>query len=119
MPETLLVLAAIALSSLAVWAYVTLGAEALLLAGFWAVAAGLGFGLPTGLVYHLALRRSLAGAGVLPPRWWLHPTALHALLPAQDAFRVLLWCRLGAAGCALAFFGCAVFALGALRLRLG
>src|SRR5262249_61610128 len=96
MLETLLVLAVLALSSLAAWAYTTLGAEPLLLAGFWAVVAGLGFGLPTGLVYHLELRRSLAGAGVLPPRWWLDPTALHAQLPAHDAFRVLLWCRLGA-----------------------
>jgi hypothetical protein len=116
MLEAVLAFGGIAVLTGAVWAWSTLGPEVLLATGFWLVAGGLAFGLPTGLVYHLALRRSLAACGRLPPRWWLHPIALHPLLPEEDAFRVLAWCRLGALGCAVAFVGCAVFGLGAFRL---
>ena len=115
MREAALVAAGLAALSGGVWAWDALAPEALLVAGLGLVAAGLGFGLPTGLLYHLALRRSLARAGCLPARWWLHPIALHPLVPAEDAFRVALWCRLGALGCAVAFLGCSVFGLGAFR----
>jgi hypothetical protein len=54
----------------------------------------------------------------LPQRWWLRPIALHPLLPAEAVFRVMAWCRLGAFGCAVAFLGCGVFALGAFRLLI-
>ena len=116
MVETLLVLASLVALSGGAWAWTALAPDALLAAGLWAVVAGLGFGLPTGLVYHVELRRSLVARGVLPPRWWLRPISLHPLLPAEDSFRVLTWCRLGAFGCAVAFLGCAVFGLGAFRL---
>lgn len=96
-----------------------LGPEALLRAGLWIVGAGLAFGLPTGALYHLGLQRALARAGRLPRRWWLHPTSLHALLPAEEAPRVLLWCRAGALGCAVAFVGCAVTALGVWKVVAG
>jgi hypothetical protein len=39
-------------------------------------------------------------------------------VPPEDALAVLGWCRLGALGCAVAFLGCGVFALGALRALL-
>jgi hypothetical protein len=115
MIETGLVIGALLALSGGVWAWTALAPDVLLLAGLWLVAAGLGFGLPTGLLYHLALHRSLARTGRLPRRWWLHPIALHPLVPSEDALRVLGWCRLGAFGCAVAFLGCGVFALGALR----
>jgi hypothetical protein len=118
MAEIGLVVAALLALSGGAWAWTSLAPEALLVAGVALVAAGLAFGLPTGLLYHVALRRSLAEAGRLPPRWWLDPIALHPLLPAEHSVRVLLWCRLGALGCAVAFLGCAVFALGALRAWL-
>jgi hypothetical protein len=89
--------------------------DQLLLGGFWLVVAGLAFGVPTGLVYHVALRRSLRAAGRLPARWWLHPTALHGVLPAHDRTRVLAWCGAGALGFAATVVGCALVALGALR----
>lgn len=89
--------------------------DTLLLGGAWVAAAGLAFGLPTGLVYHLALRRSLRAAGRLPRRWWLQPTALHDALPASARGRVLAWCGAGAAGFAVAMLGCALVALGAWR----
>ena len=118
MLEAGLVIGAIAALSGSVWAWTAVPPDALLALGFWGVAAGLGFGLPTGLLYHIQLRRSLLALGRLPQRWWLHPIALHPLLPAEDVFRVMAWCRLGALLCALAFLGCGIFALGAFRLLL-
>ncbi len=100
------------------WAWTALSPEALLVAGAFTVAGGLAFGLPTGLLYHVALHRSLSRIGSLPRRWWLHPLALHPRVPPEDAFAVLAWCRLGALGCAVAFLGCALFGLGALRAWL-
>jgi hypothetical protein len=90
--------------------------DLLLLGGFWIAAAGLAFGVPTGLAYHLALRRALLAAGRLPARWWLRPTALHGALPHAQRARVLAWCAAGAAGFVLCVLGCALAALGALRL---
>jgi hypothetical protein len=98
------------------WAWTSLSLEVLLAAGLWAVAVGLGLGLPTGLVYHLALRRSLAAEGRLPPRWWLRPIALHPLLPDRDHAHVLFWCRVAGGFGGIAFLGCAIFALAAARL---
>lgn len=116
MIEALLVVVVVAALSAGAWAWTTVPAPALLAAGAWLVAGGLAFGVPTGLVYHLALRRSLLALGALPRRWWLHPLSLHPQLPVEDEPRVLLWCRLGAFGCGVAFLGCAVFALGAFRV---
>lgn len=90
--------------------------DALVVGGFWLAAIGLAFGVPTGLVYHLALRSSLRTAGRLPERWWLHPTALHGELPGDDRSRVLAWCAAGALGFAVSVVGCALVAIGALRL---
>lgn len=90
--------------------------DALLVGGAWLTAAGLAFGVPTGLVYHLALRRALLGAGVLPARWWLHPTALHDAIPAPARRRVLAWCGAGAAGFLVTVLGCVLVALAAFRV---
>ena len=118
MLELGLVIGTLAALSAAVWAWIAVATDALLAAGLWLVVVGLGFGLPTGLLYHLELRRSLLALERLPRRWWLHPIALHPLLPAEAEFRVMAWCRLGALGCAVAFVGCGVFGLGAFRLLL-
>jgi hypothetical protein len=88
---------------------------ALLVAGFWTVLVGLGFGVPTGLLYHVALHRSLRAAGTLPPRWWWSPTALHHLLPDADRTWVLGWCYAGAAGFLVTVLGCALVGLAAWR----
>jgi len=99
------------------WSLVPL--DVLLFAGIQLVVAGLVFGVPTGLAYHVALGRSLQRAGRLPPRWWLQPTRLHDRIPAQDRARVLAWCYAGAAGFVVTAVGCALGALAAARLVLG
>jgi hypothetical protein len=87
----------------------------LLLAGFWTTLAGLALGIPTGLLYHLALYRSLVACARLPARWWVAPTSLHHLLPDADRARVLAWCVAGAAGFAISVLGCALVALALWR----
>jgi len=90
--------------------------DTLFLAGVRLAAAGLAFGVPTGLVYHLELRRALLDAGRLPARWWLRPTALHRHVPALLQRRVLAWCYAGAAGFLASMLGCALTAIAALRM---
>lgn len=90
--------------------------ETLLVTGFWIAAGGLAFGVPTGLVYHLALRHALLDAGCLPHRWWWQPTALHDSIPPAERWRVLGWCGAGAAGFAVSVAGCVVAAIGAIRI---
>ena len=115
MLEIALVLGTLAALAAGAGAWTALAPDELLVGGLWIVVGGLAFGLPTGLVYHVELRRSLLRAGDLPARWWLHPTSLHGRVPRADRPRVLAWCRAGAFGCALAFVGCAVVALAAWR----
>ena len=87
----------------------------LLLAGVWVTAAGLAFGVPTGLWYHVALWRSLSARARLPERWWLDPIALHGDLPREDRARVLAWCYAGAVGFVVTIAGCGLVALAAWR----
>jgi hypothetical protein len=88
---------------------------ALLVAGFWLVLGGLAFGVPTGLLYHVELRRSLLARDRLPRRWWLRPTSLHAEIRDADRLRVLVWCYAGAAGFLVTLAGCSLVALAAVR----
>ena len=96
-------------------ALLTVAPPTLLIAGFWIAVAGLAFGVPTGLLYHVELRRSLLARKRLPSRWWLRPTSLHGEIAEADRFRVLAWCYAGAAGFALSMAGCALVAVAALR----
>jgi hypothetical protein len=91
-----------------------LPAETWLRFGFALVAAGLGFGVPAGAVYHWALHRALAAEG-LPERWWLRPTSLHGRLRAPARGPVLAWCGAGAVGFVVTVAGCVVVAVGLLR----
>lgn len=90
--------------------------ETLVVTGFWVAAGGLAFGVPTGLVYHLMLRRALLHAGCLPARWWWQPTALHPSIPSSERWHVLAWCGAGATGFAVSLLGCVVVAIGAIRI---
>jgi hypothetical protein len=88
----------------------------LLIAGFWIAVAGLVFGVPTGAIYHVALRNALLDAQRLPPRWWLQPTALHGEIPNAARARVLAWCYAGALGFLVTVAGCALVAIAAFRI---
>ncbi len=103
--------------AMAGWVLVTatVGVESLFVAGFWLVVGGLAFGVPTGLLYHLALRRSLLRQGPLPARWWLKPTQLNPQIPGPDRGLVLGFCYAGAAGFLVTLLGCIVVAIGAWR----
>jgi hypothetical protein len=118
MLEALLVAAFVALLGAGALAWSAFAADALLVSGLWLVAAGFAFGIPTGFWYHVELRRVLLAAGGLPARWWLHPTRLHAAIPAERWWRVMSWCYAGAIGWLVSFAGCLVFALGAAKLLL-
>lgn len=87
----------------------------LVVLGFWTAAAGLVLGVPTGAVYHVALRNALLRVQRLPARWWLHPTSLHDALPDSVRTRVLGWCYAGAAGFVVTIAGCALVAIAAFR----
>ena len=61
--------------------------------GLWVLAGGLFVGIPTGLWYHVALNRALAGRMRLPPRWWRTPVDVHPLLHHKnsDVYNLGLW----------------------------
>ena len=83
-----------------------------LMAGAWTTAAGLGFGLATGLWYHIVLAKGLLAAKALTPRWWLRPEALHRRLDAKGQQRVMPWFYAGAAGFFVTILGLALIAFG-------
>ena len=76
--------------------------------------AGMVFGVPAGLWYHVLLARALRPIGALPERWWLRPTALHGALPVAARRPVLFWCGFGALGFVVAVAGCLAVAVGVL-----
>jgi hypothetical protein len=84
----------------------------LLLIGAVTTAAGLAFGVTTGLWYHIALARALSPANGLTPRWWLRPVPLHQRLDTVGRQRVLPWFYAGAAGFFVTVVGTALIALG-------
>jgi len=79
---------------------------------------GLVEGLPTGIWYHVVLRRILASRGTLPPRWWIHPTRLHDHLTAEEHRSIRLWFLLGGIGYTVAVGGGLAAILGLLIERL-
>ena len=74
----------------------------LLLLGVLVALVGLVGGGGAGIVYHLALRRSLVRLGSQVHGWLWSPVARHRLLDEQGRREVLPWFRVGAAG----FFVC-------------
>ena len=84
----------------------------LLGAGTLVTGAGLLFGLPAALWYHIVLARGLSAVDALEPRWWLRPASLHARLDEAGRRRVLPWFYVGGAGFIVTVIGLGVFALG-------
>jgi hypothetical protein len=84
----------------------------LLAAGTLVTGAGLLFGLPAALWYHIVLARGLNAVNALEPRWWLRPASLHARLDATGRRRVLPWFYIGGTGFLVTVIGLGVFGLG-------
>lgn len=114
--EALIGLSVVVVFCLLAWA-ATATAEALLIGGLGLAAIGFAYGIPTALVYHWLLHRSLSRHGRLPERWWLSPTSHHGLLPAEDRGPVLLWAAIGGTGFLVVVLGILLTSLGLWRLR--
>lgn len=72
--------------------------ETLLDLGGAVVVAGAAFGVPTGFVYHVLLRRVLRARGALERGWFWRPLQFNRLLDPRERRRVMPWCYAGAAG---------------------
>ena len=86
--------------------------------GLLMLVAGLAEGLPTGIWYHVVLRRVLAKRGALPARWWIHPTRHHDHLTPEEHRSIRLWFLLGGIGYTVAVGGGLAAILGLLIERL-
>lgn len=86
--------------------------------GFLMLVAGLVEGLPTGVWYHVVLRRILRERGALPSRWWIHPTRFHTQLTPEEYRRIRIWFLLGGLGYTLAVGGGLAAIVGILIERM-
>lgn len=85
--------------------------------GLWVLAGGLFVGVPTGLWYHVALYRALAGRIIIRPGWWRRPVELHPLLTPQEFSVVKPWFVAGAVGFVLCCVGGVAAIIGLLVVR--
>ncbi|MDB4972485.1 MAG: hypothetical protein JWN48_826 [Myxococcaceae bacterium] len=77
---------------------------------------GFVFGLPSGLYYHVLLRRELTRDGqTAPAGWYWHPQRLHERVAPEQRQNLQRWFLLGAAGFGLIVLG---FLLSVLTLML-
>jgi len=116
MLESLLVIGVVGVLVLLGTLTVSLSLQALVMTGLSVVAAGFVLGVPAGALYHVALYRCLQARGEVPAGFVWHPTRYHAVLSPEERRRVLPWFRAGALGFGLIILGCAIFALGFLRV---
>ena len=114
MIEALLVFAGVGLLAAAGLIAPLVPPEWIVLAGGACAAAGMAFGVPTGLWYHVRLRGFLAARDDLPARWWLRPVELHPRLEPQERPPVMRWFYAGGIGFLLTVLGCALVVLGVL-----
>ena len=114
--ETLISLGVVVVFCVLAWA-AKASAEALLVGGLGLAALGFAYGIPTALVYHWLLHRSLVRHDRLPPRWWLSPTSHHDLVPPSDRPRILLWAGIGGSGFVVVVLGILVTSIGLWRAR--
>jgi len=113
--EILIGLGAIGLFCLVGWA-VGAAPDSLIRGGAGLVAFGFAYGIPTAVVYHWRLYRSLVRADRLPPRWWLSPTSHHDALPSEDRRGVLVWGALGGSGFVVILLGIGLISIGLWRI---
>ncbi len=90
--------------------------ETLLWGGVALSAIGFAYGIPTAIVYHWMLYRSLVRADRLPDRWWLSPTSHHGLIPRDERRGVYVWGAIGGTGFGVIVLGILVTGVGLWRL---
>jgi hypothetical protein len=91
--------------------------ESLLFGGLGLAGLGFAYGIPTAIVYHWLLYRSLVRHDRLPPRWWISPTSHHGLVPPAERPRILVWAGIGGSGFAVVVLGILLTTLGLWRAR--
>ena len=96
------------------WA-VSAGAESMIWGGIGLAAVGFTYGIPSAIVYHSMLYRSLTRADRLPSRWWLAPTSLHDLIPRDERAGVFAWGAIGGTGFLVIVMGIIVTSIGLWR----
>jgi hypothetical protein len=90
--------------------------ESMIYGGFALSAFGFAYGIPTAIVYHWALHRSLVRAHRLPNRWWLSPTAHHGSIPPTDRRLVLTWAAIGGSGFLVIVLGILITTIGLWKM---
>jgi len=96
------------------WAFGA-SADSLIWGGIGLAVLGFAYGIPTAIVYHWRLHRSLLRYGRLPVRWWLNPTAHHDLIPRDEQTGVLIWGALGGSGFLVIVLGIVLTSIGLWR----
>ena len=114
MVESLISLGFVFLFCVIGWA-VNAGAEAMIWGGMGLAAIGFLYGIPTAIVYHWMLYRSLSRAQRLPERWWLSPTSHHGLIPRDERSCVFIWGAIGGTGFLVIVMGILVTSIGLWR----
>jgi hypothetical protein len=93
---------------------ITLAWEQALSLSLILVAAGFALGVPTGVVYHILLRRALLEVDALPRDWYWRPISLHERVPPHRLPAILAWCYTGAFGFVVIVAGILVLVLSVL-----
>ena len=117
MVETLISLGIVVLFCIVGWAFQA-GTEAMIWGGIGLSAIGFAYGIPTAIVYHWTLYRSLVRADRLPVRWWLSPTSHHGRLPHDDRRHVFVWGAIGGSGFLVIVLGILVTSIGLWRMLM-
>ena len=115
MLESALSLGIVILFSVIAWA-ANAGAETMVWGGIAISAIGFAYGIPTAVVYHWMLYRSLVRAERLPDRWWVSPTSHHGLIPRGERGGVYAWGAIGGSGFLVIVLGILVTGVGLWRL---
>ncbi len=118
MRELLLVFAILVLLTLG-GAAVFLPIEGLMEIGGWMIALGFVFGIPTGLVYHVILRRAALRAGTLTAGWYWRPTSFHNKVSIEDQRSFRPWFYAAASGWVVIVLGIILLVTGMGRGLVG
>jgi len=91
------------------------GPETMIWGGVGLAVLGFAYGIPSAIVYHWKLYRSLVRCDRLPERWWLSPTSHHGLVPRGERSGVWVWGAIGGSGFGVIVLGIGVTSIGLWR----